>query len=97
VRPDIVVNIVNNRKDAPETVDLRVVTVDLRDHQNNRGHKQREGQAEHERVCRGVDIQQSLAAVDALDDPVRQVVKLGQVWLHSFAEVGAFWQLLDKR
>ena len=71
MRPNIVVHVVDNGEDAPQTVDLRVVAVDLGHYQDDGCQEQRKRQAQHQRVRRDIDVQQCLAVVDALDDPVR--------------------------
>lgn len=70
MRPDVVVYIVDDGQDTPQTVDLRVVAVELRHHEDDGCHEQRKCQAQHQRVRRGVDIEQCLAVVDALNNPV---------------------------
>jgi hypothetical protein len=41
-------------------------------------------------------VLQRLPIIDTLQNLVGQVVELWQVWLHGLAEIGAFWEFLDK-
>ena len=55
-RPRIEVADVQRRQDAPAAVNLRVVAVDLGNHQEHGTEEQRDGKAGNERVRLGVEI-----------------------------------------
>lgn len=57
MRPNIVVDVVDDGKNTPQTVDLRVVAVDFGDYQDDRRHEERKCQTQHERIRRGIDVQ----------------------------------------
>lgn len=62
-RPNGVVNVVDDRKDAPAAVNLRIVSGYFRCNQEDWGEKYRESNGCDERVCGAIDVLESLYGV----------------------------------
>lgn len=62
--PVPVVDVVEGREDAPNSIDLRVVLVDLRDDKGNQCDEQGEGEGRDDRVGGGI---RALQIIDASD------------------------------
>ena len=87
-RPQVKVSNVHRRQQAPATVDLRVVAVDLRHHEEDEAQGQRDGKPRHQRV--GVDVQLTQAARgQGRDEVAGQGVELVEERLDRVGVVGA--------
>ena len=93
---DCVVHCIDGRQDGPDTVDLGVVVVDLRDNKKDGHKKDREGEGRDERI-RG-DIQslyiggaESLGA-ENLEELLREIVELLLVGPDGLVEGDDVWQ-----
>ena len=74
--PHSIVNVVQGREDRPHAIHLAPVPVDFRDDQKDREEREREGEARYDRICRGVDILQSLEVANVGEDLLGQRVEL---------------------
>lgn len=68
-RPNGVVNVVDDRKDAPAAVNLRIVSGYFRCNQEDWGQKYRESNGCDERVCGDIDMLESLNISSAINQP----------------------------
>jgi hypothetical protein len=93
--PHGIVNVVKGREDRPHAVYLTPVPVDLRDNQEDREEREREGEARDDRVGRGVDVLQSFEVANVGEDLLRQRVELRDVRFDSGAVRSTVGECLD--
>ena len=79
----------NRRQDRPAAIHLRVVLVDLRDDEEDRGDEQCEREGGYDRVGVEVDLSESDWVRDRLEEDLRKCFELVGIWEDRVAEVAA--------
>jgi hypothetical protein len=74
---------------TPDSVDLRVVLVDLGNDQEDRRESKRDRKAHNQRVRRDIELLQALQASGILDEFAWELVKLWDIWLDCEIPIGA--------
>lgn len=85
------------RQDAPQSVDLRVVAVDLGRDQSKKPKDKGNGKPRNQRVCRDIDRPQALEAVNVGPYLVGQLVEVRYEGLNHLCVVDALVQRFHLR
>lgn len=94
MRPDGIVRVVDGRQDAPNSIDLAVILVDLANEEENGKRRDREDQSGDHGVGGEVEVFQCIRVSYRVDEGIGEVEELRNVRFHGFAEVGT---VLDGR
>lgn len=65
---DSIVNVPDCRKKRPKTVDLGIISIDLRDHQEYRGYGKGKCYGSQEGICVKIDLFESSRIGDAVEE-----------------------------
>lgn len=92
MRPCEVVCVVYCWKYAPTSVNLRVISVDLRDNQEYRSDRKGEGKSCYQRICAEIELLLRVEIGSCFEDLPRKLLQLVGVGEDCGLEVGAVGQ-----